>query len=341
MKKEREFENILDECLEKIIQGKTVEQCLAEYPEHAAALEPMLRTVAKARTATNIRPRPEFKDRARHEFQAAIREMQPAPSSRTFFPKLKPVWVALAALVAIVVAGGSTVYAASNSLPDSPLYQVKLATESVRLALTPSELGKAELYAEFADERVEEIVRMAEKGKVEQVEVATERLNSQLVAMASLTIGENGTPADTKALSFEAGAPAVEEEMTRTATAAATVIEMAPAPATATETVPSADSAPKPEEDAQLGTAEVVPTEAPDASLSAGGTNRADAAVEDEATGLSREERLKEELLRQAIENPEVLEKALETATGSMRDLLLWAIEVANAGYDEAIKNLE
>ena len=147
MKKDREFENILDECLENMLRGKSIEQCLADYPDHAAALEPMLRTAFRAKMATNIRPRPEFKDRARHQFQAAIRDTEPAPArTRGFFPSLKPAWIALAALVAIIIAGGSTVYAAGNALPDSPLYPVKLATESVRLFLTPSDIGKAELY---------------------------------------------------------------------------------------------------------------------------------------------------------------------------------------------------
>lgn len=332
MNREKEFENILDECLEKMLRGKTVEECLADYPDHAASLEPMLRTIAQARTAADIRPRPEFKDRARHEFQAAIRDMQPA-HSRGFFPVMKPVWITLAVLVAIVVAGGGTVYAASNSLPDSPFYQIKLATESVRLALTPSEVGKAELYAEFADERVEEIIKMAEKGKVDQVEVATERLNSQLVAMASLEIGENGTPADTQTLSFEAAAPAGEEKV-EVATEETPVLAVAPTPEVAPEPVPSVDAV-RPEKDVQLGTAERAPTEVSDAALSANDASLA------EDTELDREERLKELLLQQAVENPEALRKALETATGSMRELLLWALEVANTGYDEAIKNLE
>ena len=338
MNKEREFENILDECLEKMLQGKTVEECLADYPDHAAALEPMLRTVAQTRTAANISPRPDFKDKARHEFQAAIREMQPAPR-RGFFPNWKPVWVTLAALVAIIVAGGGTIYAASNSLPDSPLYQIKLATESVRLALTPSEVGKAELYAEFADERVEEIVKMAKKGKVEHAEVATERLNSQLVAMADLPLGENGIPADTQVLSFEAASPPGEEE-TEAAIEETPVMAVVPTPEVPPEPEPSVDTV-RPDKDGQAGTAERAPTEVADAALSVEETRRVGDAIEEKATDLSREEELKERLLRQASEKPEALKKALETATGSMRELLLWAIEVTDAGYDEAIKNLE
>ena len=45
----------------------------------------------------------------------------------------------------------------------APLYPVKLATEKVQLALTSSDIGKAELNAKFADRRAEEIVYMALK----------------------------------------------------------------------------------------------------------------------------------------------------------------------------------
>ena len=42
MRKEREFNNILDECLERVINGETIEQCLASHPEYAAEIEPLL-----------------------------------------------------------------------------------------------------------------------------------------------------------------------------------------------------------------------------------------------------------------------------------------------------------
>ena len=41
----KQFNNILDECLESLLTGQeTVEQCLQRYPEYAAELEPLLRT---------------------------------------------------------------------------------------------------------------------------------------------------------------------------------------------------------------------------------------------------------------------------------------------------------
>jgi len=331
MRKDREFEDILNDCLEKMLQGRSIEQCLADYPDHASALEPMLRTAARTRMAANVRPRPEFKDRARHEFQVAIRDMEakPAPIGRRLFsfPSLKPVWITACALVAIVIAGGGTVYAAGNALPDSPLYTVKLATEQVRLFFTPSDIGKAELYAQFADERVEEIIRMADKGDVELVEKTTNRLNDQLVAMASLTLGGDGVPPGDGMLSMSAPEDSKHGEETVAMTAPSTT---APPPAPVVAATPDSDT------NAQLGVADRAPAPAVETALSAETETK-----DDEENGdRERREKLKEQLLRQAIENPEALEEALKTASESMRDLLLWAIDVANKGYDEAISNI-
>ncbi len=86
MKKAREFDNILDECLERILtKGETVEQCLASYPEHAAELEPLLRTSLVTKNALDIKPRPEFKERARYQFRAALQEMERKRERRSFF----------------------------------------------------------------------------------------------------------------------------------------------------------------------------------------------------------------------------------------------------------------
>jgi hypothetical protein len=330
MRRDREFDDILNDCLEKMLQGRSIEQCLADYPDHASALEPMLRTAARTRMAANVRPRPEFKDRARHEFQVAIRDMEtkPAPVGHRFFPGLKPVWIAVCALVAIIIAGGGTVYAAGNALPDSPLYSIKLATEQVRLFFTPSDIGKAELYAQFADERVEEIIRMADKGDVELVEKTTNRLNEQLVAIASLALGDGAVPAGDGMLALQAPEASKYGEGSAPTMAPPTTAVAPPVPVT----IPS----PEADTNAQLGAAGRSPIPATETAISAVSEGQ-----DNEENGdQDRREKLKEQLLRQAIENPEALEEALKTAPESLRDLILWAIEVANKGYDEAINNI-
>ncbi len=44
--RENEFRKALDECLERIRQGDTVQACLAANPEHAAQLAPFLNSAA-------------------------------------------------------------------------------------------------------------------------------------------------------------------------------------------------------------------------------------------------------------------------------------------------------
>ena len=186
MRKGKKFDSILDECLEHLlVKGETIEQCLKSYPEQATELEPLLQTALKAKNASVIQPRPEFRARARYQFRSALREVQTKRKPR--FSGWQPRWVtAIAIVLILLLAGGSTVAAAGNSMPDEPLYPMKLATEQIRLKLTPAELGKAQLYASFADKRVLEITRMAKEGRAELVERTAQRLDTHLAMIASL-----------------------------------------------------------------------------------------------------------------------------------------------------------
>jgi len=185
MNKNREFDDILDECVERLLaKGETLEQCLQSYPEQAAELKPLLETALATKRASAIEPRPEFRARARYQFHSALQTIE---SKRPFFSWL-PRWatVVAIALALLLVGGGGTVAAAAGSMPDEPLYPVKIASEQVRLALTPSSLGKAELYANLADKRVAEIIYVANKGDARQVELVTQRLNYVLTRIAIL-----------------------------------------------------------------------------------------------------------------------------------------------------------
>jgi len=186
MKTSKEFNNILDECLERLlVKGEKIDQCLQSYPEQAARLKPLLQTALLTKRASAIQPSADFKARARYQFHSALREVA-APRSRPVFSWL-PRWATVLFLVlGLLMVGGGTVVAAGNSMPDSTLYPLKLATEQVRLMLTPSQIGKARLCAELADRRVAEIVYMANKGDAQQVELITQRLDKRLVMLAAL-----------------------------------------------------------------------------------------------------------------------------------------------------------
>ena len=313
MKKGKEFDNILDECLDRILKGETVEDCLASYPEHAAELEPLLRTSQVTKDALAIKPHPEFRERARYQFRAALQEMEQKRERRLFFG-LQPQWAtAVIAVLVLMLASVSTVAAASGSMPDGPLYPVKLAAETVQLALTPSALGKAELYAMLADKRVAEIIKMADKGKTEQVEKAAERLNTQLIAVANLA----ALPGDQ---------PQAE-------------VLMAPAPEPALQEVP----APRVEEERQEKDTGEVMAPAPEAAQRAPvapGLTREGRGGSEEVK-LNKRDKLRGILARRAIEHQEVLREALEKAPESVKSALRQAIAAAEAGYSQALESLD
>jgi hypothetical protein len=316
MGKAREFENILNECLDRVIKGEDIEACLARHPEHAAELEPLLRTALETKMAAAIKPRPEFRQRAGNEFQAAIREMPSKGHRSSFRWQLR--WVIpVAIIVVLLTAGAGTVFAAANSLPDSPLYPVKLATESVHLAFTPSAEGKAELYARFVDYRVEEIVKMAEKGNADQIEKVTERMNSQLLAVATLELN-GGTLAEEKgmlALQTPATAPNTTASnavpFMRQVPATTIIVTETPAPSTRTQ--------------------------GPHEEFSSGQADNA----QDNNNKPDDKEKLKALLLKKATQNLQILKDQLEKAPEALKPALLKAIEVAEQGYAQALANLE
>jgi hypothetical protein len=193
MKKTSGFDDILSSCLDRILKGETVEGCLNSYPEQAGELEPLLRTAAAAKLASEIQPRAEFKARARHEFQTALKEMRSHKVRRPLFSAWRWQWhpglaIAVVAVFLIVAAGGGTVAAASNSMPDSALYPVKLAKEKVQMEFTFSAVGKAELNARLADERVNEIVYAASKGDTQEVLATAGRLSDNLENIGTLIV---------------------------------------------------------------------------------------------------------------------------------------------------------
>jgi hypothetical protein len=115
------------------------------------------------------------------------------PKKRLAFFDWLPHWAtAVAIVLVLLLAGGGTVAAASNSMPDEPLYPIKIVSEQARLMLTFSALSKAELYTNLVDKRVSEIVYVANKGDARQVELVTQRLKYFLTRIAILASTQRG-----------------------------------------------------------------------------------------------------------------------------------------------------
>ncbi|MFC1932985.1 DUF5667 domain-containing protein [Chloroflexota bacterium] len=311
MRKSREFDNVLDECLERLlVKGETLEQCLQSFPEHADELEPLLETALATKEASAIQPRPEFRDRARYQFYSALKGIEPKKSRLIFDWQLRWATVVAIVLALLLAGGGGTVAAAAGSMPDEPLYPVKLATEQAQLLFTPSTLGKAELYATLADKRVLEIVRMADESKPEQIELTAQRLDAYLTKIIDLASTQG-----IKERGGEITAPVVEE---------APVAEEA----LVTEAALEIEEATTPREPPSKG------TPGPPEWSNSGNGKKAQTQVE-------RKANLKTTVQSQAANNSARLRALLETAPESAKPALLRAIAVSETGYKKALESLD
>lgn len=188
MKASKEFNDILNECLERLLfNDETIEQCLEDYPEKAGELGSLLKVAIAAKRMSTIQPSLEFRTKARYQLRSLIQEeaLQRSRSLIRWFPR----WAAVLTLViGLITIGGGTVAAASYSMPDEPLYPVKLSVEQVQLTLTRSYLNKARLCAVLADRRVTEIVYLADKGNAQKVEIVIKYLNRRLAKLTELAL---------------------------------------------------------------------------------------------------------------------------------------------------------
>lgn len=58
----KKFDDILNECLEKVLnEGETLEHCLMSYPEQVRLLKPLLETALTVRKARAAAVRPELR----------------------------------------------------------------------------------------------------------------------------------------------------------------------------------------------------------------------------------------------------------------------------------------
>jgi hypothetical protein len=196
-KHNKELFEILDEALDRVLKGEDLHAVLADYPRHAAELEPLLTTALETRSAAAITPRAEFRQRAAIEFQKAIQQVPVKTSSikevakprRGLFGWGMAGTSVFAVILAVLISGTGVVAASTNAMPDSPLYSVKLAVENVQLAFTPSDEGKTELLAQFNDRRIDELVDMAGKGNVAEINVLNSRIASNMNQMSDLSGG--------------------------------------------------------------------------------------------------------------------------------------------------------
>ncbi|PKB71642.1 MAG: hypothetical protein BZY87_04580 [SAR202 cluster bacterium Io17-Chloro-G6] len=199
-------QEIVEECLELLRQGETLEQCLERHPEEAADLEPILRVALSVRsdlaavlplpTRTRMRGRVLAEWDRQHQPRRWNLRIPSIFSKRALLPEwaLFPrlAFATAILVVALALGGLGTNTAAANSVPGDMLYPVKEMREGVQLWFARSPEAKVEMYTSFVNERVEEVSKMAarEQANLDAISDALARMQEHLTALNVVVDGK-------------------------------------------------------------------------------------------------------------------------------------------------------
>jgi len=165
----KDSDEILNICLDRVIErGESIEQCLADYPEQAEELEPLLKAALSASGASStIKARPEFERLAKYRFLSALQEKTGRKSEsrvplRRWQQRLA---MAFTVILVLFLVGAGTVTASASSLPGDMLYPVKTTTEKVQGFFTFGSEAKASFHIKMAQRRLNEIEALTETNR--------------------------------------------------------------------------------------------------------------------------------------------------------------------------------
>lgn len=152
---------------------EAVRLALCLHKDSPAGPDELSRRRIRARVMAGLRPhRPTLRDNA----WAAL----------WYLGRPAPYIVRSVALVAIVLcAGMGATLASSDSLPDDPLYSVKLTTESVRLALADAPQDRAAVELSIAEHRLVEAEKLASSGRTTDALVASAVFSQHIASAAA------------------------------------------------------------------------------------------------------------------------------------------------------------
>ncbi len=164
---EQPIAEVLEECRQRMTRGETIESCLAAYPGHARELSRLLPIVARVQSLVRD-PDVAYVEAARRRFAAhlararAHRTSRPAPAPLVWLKRLA---LPIAVVLVLFLSGFGLVQAADTTLPDSPLYSVKEAQDTVARVLARSPEARATTELRIGRQRLVELLVAERLGK--------------------------------------------------------------------------------------------------------------------------------------------------------------------------------
>ncbi len=180
-----DFDHALNTCLDRLRAGERLEDCLVSYPSHAERLAPLLRTATALQAPDGPHMSAEGLDAGHAHLLARAAQLRRRRRSQPALDRRRSVTGLLAGarrlvvatlagvLLLCVVLSAGTVSAASASLPGSPLYPVKRATEEFVSSVAPTPQLQVRAHLTWADRRLREIeFLVARDGEIDEALLA-------------------------------------------------------------------------------------------------------------------------------------------------------------------------
>ncbi len=188
-----EIETILDFCIDEMRTGKSVDYCLAQFPEYREELEPLLEMAGQIGELDIPEPSATAINQALFEIGRRTPAQPEKPFNTGARGLFKPAWFRwtanVLAAVILLFFGFST--ASADSVPGDILYPFKLLTERVQIILTFSSQNKADLHLAFSEQRLKELSELYRTtGRVDR-ELIRAMLNDGAVALEVHQAGVN------------------------------------------------------------------------------------------------------------------------------------------------------
>ena len=205
------FDDILNDCLERVTAGEHIRACAERYPEHAEELTSLLKIAkvtmqvaaqaseacdAKARVFARVNRRLAQGKAGNRPIEGMLLRIRRFVPNISAGPALRPAIVGFAAVFLILVAAGGTAMASADSVPGEPFYWVKTTRETVSLRIPMSNESKANAQARLAEVRGQELQVLLSRGRIYDAERVALRVRHHINLSAThvgIQLPENPT----------------------------------------------------------------------------------------------------------------------------------------------------